>query len=62
MVADQARYPGATVACTSVLHGTDLVPEPAVVFEVLSAGTAATDRIQANDEYWLTPQSGAVSC
>ncbi len=35
-------------------RGMDLVPEPAVVFEVLSAGKADTDRIQTNEEYWLT--------
>ena len=43
------------MACNSVPRGTDLVPESTVVFQMLSAGTAATDRIQTNEEHWLTP-------
>ncbi len=55
LVAGRIRYPDATVTCSPVPRGTDVVPEPVVVFEVLSASTAATDRIEKNEEYRLTP-------
>jgi Uma2 family endonuclease len=55
VVAGRVRYPDATVTCSLVPRGTDVVPEPVVVFEVLSASTAATDRIEKNEEYRLTP-------
>ncbi len=55
VVAGRVRYPDATVTCSPVPRGTDVVPEPIVVFEVLSASTAATDRIEKNEEYRLTP-------
>ncbi len=54
LVADRVRYPDAMVTCSPVPRGTDVVPEPVVVFEVLSASTAATDRIEKNEEYRLT--------
>ena len=54
-VAGRVRYPDAVVTCTPVPRGTDVVPDPVVVFEVLSASTAATDRIAKNEEYRLTP-------
>ena len=55
VVAGRIRYPDATVTCSPVPRGTDVIPEPVVVFEVLSASTAATDRIEKNEEYRLTP-------
>lgn len=55
LVAGRVRYPDAMVTCSPVPRGTDVVPEPVVVFEVLSASTAATDRIEKNEEYRLTP-------
>ena len=55
LVAGRVRYPDATVTCSPVPRGTDTIPEPVVVFEVLSASTAATDRIEKNEEYRLTP-------
>ena len=55
LVAGRVRYPDATVTCSPVPRGTDVIPEPVVVFEVLSASTAATDRIEKNEEYRLTP-------
>ena len=55
LVAGRVRYPDAAVTCSPVPRGTDIVPEPVVVFEVLSASTAATDRIEKNEEYRLTP-------
>ena len=53
MVAGRVRYPDAVVTCSPVPRGTDLVPDPVVVFEVLSASTATTDRIAKNEEYRL---------
>ncbi len=55
MVAGRVRYPDATVTCSPVPRGTDVIPEPVVVFEVLSASTAVTDRVERNEEYRLTP-------
>lgn len=55
MVAGRIRYPDAMVTCSPVPRGTDVIPEPVVVFEVLSASTAGTDRIEKNEEYRLTP-------
>lgn len=55
MAAGRIRYPDVMVTCTPVPRGTDVIPEPVVVFEVLSASTATTDRIEKNEEYRLTP-------
>ncbi len=55
VVPGRIRYPDATVTCSPVPRGTDVISEPVVVFEVLSASTAATDRIEKNEEYRLTP-------
>jgi len=55
LVAGRARYPDATVTCTPVPRGTDVIPEPVIVFEVLSASTASTDRIEKNEDYRSTP-------
>lgn len=54
MVVGRARYPDAMVTC-SVADDADIIPEPVVVFEVLSASTAGTDRIEKNEEYRATP-------
>lgn len=49
------RYPDATVTC-SPLRGTDrLVPDPIVVFEVVSGGNARTDRFDKMREYHGVP-------
>ena len=50
VVAGRIRYPDAMVTCSPVPRGTDVIPEPVVVFEVLSASTAATDRIEKTEE------------
>lgn len=55
IVAGRSRYPDAMVTCSPVPRGTDVIPEPVVVFEVLSASTAVTDRVEKNEEYRLTP-------
>ena len=52
LVAGRVRYPDAVVTCTPVPRGTDVIPEPVVVFEVF---TASTDRIAKNEEYRATP-------
>jgi Uma2 family endonuclease len=53
-VADRIRYPDAFVNCTQVPRGATIVPEPVVVFEVLSASTSRTDRIEKLREYQAT--------
>ncbi len=55
IVAGRVRYPDATITCTPVPRGTDIVPNPVVVFEVLSPSTASVDRIAKNEEYRQTP-------
>lgn len=57
LVTGRVRYPDATVTCPPVPRGTDVVPEPVVVFEVLSASTAVTDRVEKNEEYRPTPST-----
>jgi len=48
------RYPDAFVSCSPVKRGSTLVHEPVVIFEVLSRGTAHTDRMVKNREYAAT--------
>jgi hypothetical protein len=43
------------VTCAPVPRDADLLPEPVVVFEVLSTSTNAVDRVDKNEEYRLTP-------
>jgi Uma2 family endonuclease len=54
-VAGSIRYPDAFVVCSPLVRGTTVVTDPVVVFEVLSPGTATTDRIVKNQEYRDTP-------
>jgi len=51
------RNSDAMVTCSSVPRGTDIIPEPVVVLEVLSSCTASTDRIEKNEQYRGTPSS-----
>ena len=55
IVEGHVRYPDALVTCSPVPRGTDIIPEPVVVFEVLSPSTARTDRVAKNAEYRATP-------
>ena len=51
IVAGRVRYPDAIVTCSPVPRGSDVIPNPVVVFEVLSASTTGTDRIEKNAEH-----------
>jgi Uma2 family endonuclease len=51
----RVRYPDAVVTCSHVRGTTDILPNPVVVFEVLSPSTAAVDRVTKNAEYAATP-------
>ncbi len=48
------RYPDAFVVCSPLPHGTRVVTDPVIVFEILT-GIAATERITKNKEYRNTP-------
>lgn len=51
LTATTCRYPDGTVSCVRPADGGLSVPEPVVVFEVLSRATAGIDRIVKNREY-----------
>jgi len=55
IAAGKIRYPDAIVTCSPVSQDADILPDPVVVFEVLSASTARIDRITKNEEYRATP-------
>lgn len=55
MVAGRIRYPDALITCAPVPRGSDTVPEPLIVFEVLSSSTEIIDRNVKSDEYFVTP-------
>ena len=55
IVDGRVRYPDALVTCSPVLSSADIVPEPVVVFEIISPSTANVDRIVKNQEYRATP-------
>lgn len=48
------RYPDAFVTCGPIPRGSTLLRDPVVIFEVLSKGTARTDRMVKNREYAST--------
>ena len=54
-VAGRIRYPDAFIHCTPLPRGTLVVKDPVIVFEILSPGTAYTDRFLKNWEYRDTP-------
>jgi Uma2 family endonuclease len=55
-VADErVRYPDGMVVCSPVDRTATVIRDPVVVFEVLSPGTAARDRIVKAREYQATP-------
>jgi Uma2 family endonuclease len=53
--ASRVRYPDAVITCAAVPDDTDVVPEPLIVFEVLSSSTALVDRNVKAAEYYATP-------
>jgi Uma2 family endonuclease len=53
--AGRIRYPDAFVYCGAVERRETVIRDPVVVFEVLSAGTSRTDRIEKLREYQATP-------
>ena len=55
IVQGRVRYPDVLVTCSPIPRGADIVPDPVVVFEVLSKSTARTDRVLKNAEYEATP-------
>jgi Uma2 family endonuclease len=55
IVAGHVRYPDVTVTCSPIDGRSDILPNPVVVFEVLSPSTAAVDRLTKNAEYAATP-------
>ena len=54
VVNGRIRYPDAMVTCSAVDQRSDIIPEPVVVFEVISPSTQRTDRIAKNHEYRAT--------
>ncbi len=54
LVMGRVRYPDAVVTCSPIASQADIVPNPVVVFEVLSPSTAGVDRIEKNQEYRAT--------
>jgi Uma2 family endonuclease len=55
LVAGRARYPDAAVTCSPIDGQSDILPNPVVVFEILSSSTASVDRVTKNAEYAATP-------
>ena len=53
-VAGSVRYPDAFVTCGPIPRGSTVLRDPVVIFEVLSRGTARTDRMAKNREYAAT--------
>lgn len=54
-VSGSIRYPDGFVVCTPGSPWSTVVRDPVVVFEVLSPGTARTDRVAKNREYAAIP-------
>ena len=54
VVQNQVRYPDVIVTCAPVADDADVVPEPSVLFEVLSASTRDVDQTVKAAEYQAT--------
>lgn len=54
-VIGRIRYPDAFVVCSPRERGRTVVPDPVIVFEILSESTQHTDLVEKNDEYRETP-------
>ncbi|MCQ8242486.1 Uma2 family endonuclease [Rhizosaccharibacter radicis] len=55
LTARTSRYPDGAVTCAVPANDGTSVPEPVVIFEVLSRSTASTDHITKNQEYASIP-------
>jgi Uma2 family endonuclease len=55
VVDGRVRYPDVVVTCSPIDGQSDILPNPVVVFEVLSPSTAVVDRLTKNAEYAATP-------
>lgn len=55
VTATSSRYPDGVVSCTRGSNNSTVVPDPVVIFEVLSRSTASTDHITKNREYAAIP-------
>jgi Uma2 family endonuclease len=55
LVAGRARYPDAVVTCAPLPPDAVVIPEPVIVFKILSASTASMNPITKNEEYRATP-------
>jgi Uma2 family endonuclease len=55
VVDGRVRYPDVVVTCSPIDGQSDILPNPVVVFEVLSPCTAVVDRLTKNAEYAATP-------
>ena len=55
LVDGRVRYPDAFFVCTLVAPRTMVVPDPVVVFEILSDGTAHDDLVVKHGEYRACP-------
>jgi len=54
-VAGRIRYPDVVISCSPAAGNATVLPDPVVVFEVLSEGTYRTDWYDKNEEYRDTP-------
>ncbi len=54
-IGGKIRYPEATITCTRVPGRTHTIPDPVVVFEVLSPSTRREDQTVKLDEYQALP-------
>jgi Uma2 family endonuclease len=55
LVDGKVRYPDVAVTCSPIDGQSDILPNPVVVFEILSPSTASVDRVTKNVEYAATP-------
>jgi Uma2 family endonuclease len=49
------RYPDGFVVCSPRIRGATVIPDPVVIFEVLSDSSARTDLVVKNHEYAAMP-------
>lgn len=54
-IGDAIRYPDAVVTCTPFSNRDRLVPDPVIVFEVVSPSSVRTDRVTKLREYQAVP-------